>query len=79
MSRKCVITGKGVQHGHNVPWSKKKTQKIWKPNLHKKKIYVPELGQSVRLKISAKGQKIIDKVGLMTYLRQNNLTLKDVT
>jgi large subunit ribosomal protein L28 len=79
MSRKCVITGKGVQHGNNVPWSKKKTQKVWKPNLQKKKFFVPELGRSVTLRVSTHGQKIIDKVGLMAYLRREGLSLKDIT
>jgi large subunit ribosomal protein L28 len=79
MSRKCVITGKGVQHGNNVPWSKKKTQKVWKPNLQKKKFFVPELGRSVTLRVSTQGQKIIDKVGLMAYLRREGLSLKDIT
>lgn len=79
MPRKCVITGKGVQHGHNVPWSKKKTQKVWKPNLQKKKVYVPELGRSVTLRISAKGIKIIDKIGLAAFLRREGLSLKDIT
>lgn len=33
MSRKCDVCGKGPGFGHNVPWSKKKTNRRWNPNL----------------------------------------------
>tara|TARA_B100000676_G_C18002551_1_gene801738 strand:- start:871 stop:1008 length:138 start_codon:yes stop_codon:yes gene_type:complete len=43
-----------------------------------KKIFVPELNRTVRLKISTSAMKSIDKNGLMPYLKKQNLTLNDV-
>jgi large subunit ribosomal protein L28 len=76
---KCAITGKKPQHGKNVPFSQKKTKRTFKPNIQSKTIYVPELGRKVKIKVSAKGLKIIDKVGLMQYLKREGLRLKDIT
>jgi len=36
MAYACDICGKGKQFGHNVPFSQKKTNKVWKPNLQTK-------------------------------------------
>ncbi|MBI4100135.1 50S ribosomal protein L28 [Candidatus Microgenomates bacterium] len=40
MAYKCDKCGKGVQYGHNVSHSKRRTRKIFKPNLHWARIYV---------------------------------------
>lgn len=79
MSRKCQISGKGPLTGNNVPFSQKKTRRRWLPNLQKRKIYVPELGRSIRLKVSTRALRTIDKKGLSAYLRDQGLTLKDIT
>lgn len=51
MSYACDITGKGKQFGNHVPFSQKKTKKVWKPNLQPKTIVLG--GQKVRLKLAA--------------------------
>ena len=38
MAMKCANCGKGVMYGHNVSHSKRRTQKIFKPNLHSSRI-----------------------------------------
>ncbi len=38
MAYKCDICGKGKQYGHNVSFSERKTQKVWKPNLQRQYI-----------------------------------------
>ncbi len=43
---KCEICGKGVQFGHSVSHSNRKSQKIWKPNI--KKVKVTENGRSIK-------------------------------
>jgi len=50
MAYACDITGKGKQFGNSVPFSQKKTRKVWKPNLQQKTIVVG--GQKVRLKLA---------------------------
>ncbi len=76
---KCKLTGKGPMHGNSVPWSKKKTKRQWQVNVQKYTIYVPELGRSVKIKASTSAMKSVNKMGLMAFLRKNDLKLKDVT
>lgn len=38
MAYMCEICGKGKQYGHNVSFSQRKTNKVWKPNLQKKRM-----------------------------------------
>ncbi|MBQ7550073.1 MAG: 50S ribosomal protein L28 [Bacteroidales bacterium] len=64
MSRVCQITGKKAMVGNNVSHSNIKTKRIFKPNLHTKKFFVPELGEWIVLKVSAKGMRSINKNGI---------------
>ena len=61
MSQKCDITGKGKQFGHNVSFSQRKTQKVWKPNLHKRTLVID--GEKKTLKVSAAGLRTLRKQG----------------
>ncbi len=79
MSRKCDITGKRPLVGYNVSHAHNKTKKRQLPNLQTKRIFVPELRKSVRIKVSTSALRSIDKVGLTAFLRKNGLTLSDIT
>ena len=35
MAAVCDVCGKGPGFGHNVPWSKKKTNRRWNPNIQR--------------------------------------------
>lgn len=61
--QKCDITGKGKQYGHNVSFSLRRTNKVWKPNLQNKTIVVD--GKKVKLKVSAAGIRTLKKKGLL--------------
>jgi large subunit ribosomal protein L28 len=63
VSQKCDITGKGKQFGHNVSFSQRKTQKVWKPNLQKKRLVLN--GKKVTLRVSAQGIRTLKKQGLI--------------
>lgn len=63
MSQKCDITGKGKQFGHNVPFSQKKTQKVWKPNLQKKSFKVD--GKKVTMKLSTQAIRTLKKKNII--------------
>ena len=78
MSRSCAITGKRPSAANNVSHAHNKTKRWQRPNIHVKRLYVPELGRFVRLKLSARALRTIGKRGLMPYLRKRGLTLKDV-
>ncbi|MCY4573224.1 MAG: 50S ribosomal protein L28 [Gemmatimonadetes bacterium] len=79
MSRKCDITGKRPLSGNNVSHAHNKTRMRQLPNLQTKRIFVPELGKSIRIKVSTSALRSIDKMGLRAFLRKNGLSLSDVT
>ncbi len=78
MARTCNITGKRPLVGNNVSKSHRKTKRKQFPNLQTKKIFVPELGKSIQIKLSTKAMKTIDKYGLLPYLKKQGLTLSDI-
>ena len=78
MSRICKITGKKPLVGNNVSKSNRKTKRRQLPNLQTKRLFVPELGKFVQLKLSVTALKTIDKQGLMPYLKKRGLSLSDI-
>jgi large subunit ribosomal protein L28 len=78
MSKVCQITGKRPRVANNVSKANNKTKRRQLPNLQSKKIFVPELGKAVRLKLSVKAIKTIDKYGLLPYLKKKGLLLTDI-
>jgi large subunit ribosomal protein L28 len=78
MSKRCDLTGKQPSYGHNVSFSKRRTNRRWEPNLHYQRIWVAEEQRFVRLRLSTSGLREIQKKGLLVALRDRGLTLKDV-
>ena len=79
MARRCKISNKGPLVGNNVSHAHNKTKKRQLPNLQRKRIFVPELNRSVRVRLSARALRTVTKKGLLSYLKAEGLTLKDVT
>ena len=79
MSKVCKITGKRTLVANNVSKANNKTKRRQLPNLQKKKIFIPELGKSVRIKVSTNALKSIDRDGLLTFLKKKNLSLSDIS
>jgi large subunit ribosomal protein L28 len=61
--QKCDLTGKGKQFGNNVPFSQKKTKKVWKPNLQNKTVVID--GKKVKMKLSTQAIRTLKKKGLI--------------
>jgi large subunit ribosomal protein L28 len=59
MAYSCEICGKGKQFGHNVPFSMKKTNKVWKPNLQRTHLEID--GTKVRVKICTQCMRTLEK------------------
>ena len=78
MSRKCQISGKKPLVGNRVSKSNIKTKRKQFPNLQTKNIFVPELGRKVKIKLSVSSLKTIDKIGLLSYLKKENIKLTDI-
>ena len=78
MSRICKLTGKRPRVANNVSKANNKTKRRQYPNLQSKRVFVPELGRSIRLKLSVKALKTIDKYGLLGYLKKKGMSLTDI-
>ncbi len=63
MARRCEITGKTPLTGNLVSHSERKTKRRQAPNLQNKRIWDPEAGRWVRMKISASAIKAISRNG----------------
>ena len=71
MAGRCDLTNKRRLVGNKVSHANNRTKMTQKPNLHYKRIYDPESGQSVRLKLSASTIRTLDKSGgISKFLRK---------
>ncbi len=69
MSRRCDITGKGVQTGNNVSHAHNKSRRRFLPNLQDTSLLSDALGRVVKLKLSTRAIRSIEhNGGLDTYL-----------
>lgn len=68
MSRVCQVTGKHPVVGNNVSHANNKTKRRFLPNLHQHRFWVESENRWVRLRVSAKGMRVIDKRGIDAVL-----------
>ncbi|UYG08157.1 50S ribosomal protein L28 [Halomonas sp. M4R1S46] len=68
MSKVCQVTGKRPVTGNNVSHSQRKTRRRFVPNLHNHRFWVESEKRFVRLRVSSKGMRIIDKKGIEAVL-----------
>ncbi len=86
MSRRCEITGVKPTKGHHILRSgkaKKKggigmhvtanTKRLFNPNLKTKRLFVPEVGRHVTVKLSARALKTVTKNGSYAVLKKAGL------
>jgi large subunit ribosomal protein L28 len=70
MSKVCQVTGKGPVTGNNVSHSNIKTKRRFLPNLQHHRFWVESEKRFVRLRVSVKGMRIIDKKGIDAVLAE---------
>jgi large subunit ribosomal protein L28 len=68
MSRICQVTGKGPLTGNNVSHANNKSRRRFLPNLHTHRIWVESEKRWVKLRVSQRGLRIIDRKGIETVL-----------
>ncbi|AFJ42864.1 50S ribosomal protein L28 [Francisella noatunensis] len=68
MSKVCIVTGKRPATGNNVSHAQNKTRRRFLPNLHTHRFWVESENKYIKLKVSSKGMRIIDKKGIDTVL-----------
>jgi len=76
MSKVCMVTGKRPVTGNNVSHAQNKTRRRFLPNLHWHRFWVESEQRFVRLRVTSKGMRIIDKKGIdavLTDVRANGI------
>jgi large subunit ribosomal protein L28 len=68
MSRVCQVTGKRPMSGNNVSHANNKTGRRFLPNLHTQRFWLEKERRYVKLRVSHKGLRIIDKLGIEKVL-----------
>jgi large subunit ribosomal protein L28 len=68
MAKVCPITEKRPLSGHRVSHANNKTKRRFLPNLQEKRIWVPSEKRFIRVRLSAKALRTIDKVGVEAVL-----------
>ena len=64
MAKVCQVTGKRPVSGNNVSHAKNRTKRRFLPNLHHHRFWLASENRWIKLRLSAKGMRIIDKVGI---------------
>ncbi|MEH6472604.1 MAG: 50S ribosomal protein L28 [Halopseudomonas sp.] len=68
MAKVCMVTGKRPVTGNNVSHAQNKTRRRFLPNLHWHRFWVESENRFVRLRVTSKGMRIIDKKGIDAVL-----------
>jgi len=78
MSRICQVTGKKPQFGKQVSHSHRRSSRRWDPNIQTKRYYLPSEKRWIKLRLSTKAIKTIDKRGIesvVAEMRRNGRTV----
>ena len=64
MSKVCIVTGKRPMTGNKISHANNKTKRRFLPNLHFHRFWVENEKKYIKLRVSTKGMRIIDKKGI---------------
>ncbi|WP_370891559.1 50S ribosomal protein L28 [Janibacter sp. GXQ6167] len=70
MSRKCQVTGAEPGFGHHISHSHRRTKRRFNVNVQSRRYYVPSLGRTIRLTLSPRGIKTIDRRGIESVVAE---------
>jgi len=68
MANVCVVTGKRPISGNNVSHANNRTRRRFLPNIQTHRFWVQSENRFVKLKVSTKGMRTIDKKGIDAVL-----------
>ncbi|MFO1259363.1 MAG: 50S ribosomal protein L28 [Gammaproteobacteria bacterium] len=74
MSRHCMITAKKSTRGNNVAHCNKKVRRNFRANIRWKRFWLESEKRWVRIRVSSKGMRIIDKYGIDAMMSKLKLT-----
>jgi large subunit ribosomal protein L28 len=64
LSAHCQVTGRSPGFGNTISHSHRRTRRRWSPNIQLKTYYLASENRRVRLRVSTKGMKVIDRDGI---------------
>jgi len=76
MSGKCQLFGTTISFGKSVSHSHRRTNRTWKPNIQHKRFWLPSERRYVRLTLSTRAIKTVDRRGIesvVAELRRNGM------
>ena len=76
MSKVCQVTGKRPMSGNNVSHANNRTRRRFLPNLQYKRFWLEKENRYIKLRVSQKGLRLIDKHGLEKVLDDIKKTAK---
>ena len=79
MARRCKLTGKRRNVGFKISHAHNKSKKVQHPNIQMKRVWLESEKRLVRVKLSTRALRTVTKKGLERFLRDEGLTLRDVT
>jgi len=75
MSRRCQLTGKKANNAFAISHSHRRTKKLQQANLQSKRIWWPEGNRWVKLRLSTKAIKTLQKKGLQAMAKEAGINL----
>lgn len=78
MASKRKITQTKPMFGQTRSKAFNTVKRTFKPNLQTKRIFVPRLGKSIRVRVTAKELKTIDKIGLDAFMKRQGKTVESL-
>jgi len=70
MSARCQVLGTVPGFGHSISHSHVRSARRFDPNVQRRRYWVPSLGRHVRLTVSARGIKVIDRRGIESVVAE---------
>lgn len=67
------ITGKRRMRARNVSHSNIKTLRWQNVNVQRRRLWVPELGRFVTLKLTTRDLRTVDKIGLLAFAKRHGV------
>ncbi|MEU3269331.1 50S ribosomal protein L28 [Saccharomonospora sp. NPDC006951] len=70
MAAECQVTGRKPGYGKQVSHSHRRTSRRWEPNLQRRRYWLADENRWIRLRVSVKGMKVIDKRGIESVVAE---------
>ncbi len=74
----CMLTGKKPNSAHNISHAHNVTKRKQYPNIQKKRIWVPEEGRWVRLALSTRAIRSLNRMGLKAYCKKHGIRFESL-